>query len=187
MDDEPEKKDDWSRFEYDKDVPTEQRVLDIKSALPVLCDTYTWIPRFLLCLRVSQSVRQACFAADISRTMVDRVKNTHPEFAKAMAEAIEDAVDWYVEEARRRALKSSDMLLWNMLKAHRPDIYREHKAGVNVAAVIRVEINGKSRTIESVDDLTDAELKALASGELTIEGDISKLLGDGSDEDDDVA
>lgn len=189
MDDEksPEEKpeEDWSGFLYDADdVPAEKRVLEIKASLPELCDTHRWIPRFLLSLRSSHSIRQACYAADITRAMVYRVKNAHPEFSKAMAEAEEDATDWYYEEARRRALQSSDMLLWNMLRAHRPEIYREPKAGVNVAAVIKVEINGKSRTIESVDDLTDAELKALASGELTIEGDLTPLLGDWSDEDD---
>jgi hypothetical protein len=173
----------WSRF-LDSMPPVEQQVLEIRSKLPELCDTHRWIPRFLLALRVSHSIRQACYAADITRAMVYRVKNAHSEFAKAMAEAEEDAIDWYVEEARRRALRSSDMLLWNMLKAHRPEIYREPKGGANVAAVIKVQIGDKVKMIDSVDDLSDDELRTLASGKLTIEGDITKLLGSEEDESD---
>ena len=48
-----------------------------------------------------------------------------PEFAAAVEQAKEDAIEVLEREARRRARETSDVLLIFLLKAARPEIYRD--------------------------------------------------------------
>jgi len=84
-----------------------------------------WWPRFLAALRNSGNVRAACQAAGIDRRTAYRNRHQYKGFARHWDEALEDACDVLAAEAWQRARSSSDLLLIFLLKAHRPEIYRE--------------------------------------------------------------
>ena len=84
-----------------------------------------WAPRFLEAIRSSGNVRLAARAAGIDRSTPYQRARRDPVFAAAWAEATEDAIDLLEAEARRRALASSDQLLMFLLRAHRPEKYRD--------------------------------------------------------------
>ncbi len=86
-----------------------------------------WKPAFLAHLRETANVRDSCQAAGVARGMVYARKHDDPEFAKQWAEALEDAIDVLEATARKRALGESDTLMIFLLKAHRPDKYRERQ------------------------------------------------------------
>jgi hypothetical protein len=84
-----------------------------------------WAPAFLAALRNSANVRASCQAAGVAREHAYRYRKTHPGFARQWKGALEDACDVLEAEARKRASSGSDLLLIFLLKAHRPDVYRE--------------------------------------------------------------
>jgi hypothetical protein len=116
------------------------------------CDTGTtgtrkkgpWPRAFLAALRRSGVVRSACRAARVGRSTAYRHRDTDPAFAAAWDRALETAVDALELEARRRAVEGversvfhagkqvgiihdySDTLLIFLLKANRPEKYRDN-------------------------------------------------------------
>lgn len=84
-----------------------------------------WAPLFLVELRNSGNVRQSCEKAGVGRKTVYEHRDRDPEFAAAWADAVEDACDELEKIARQRATTVSDTLLIFLLKAHRPERYRE--------------------------------------------------------------
>lgn len=106
--------------------------------------------RFLLVLSEQANVSAACRAVGISNRCAYDHKNDDPEFAKMWADAVEVAVDKLEQEAWHRAThgvekpivhkgevvgivrEPSDRLTELLLKAHRPEKYRD-----------RVELTGK--------------------------------------------
>ena len=93
-------------------------------------------------------VARACEAAGIARcTWYDWV-NSDPEFAQAVREAEEAAIDSLEQEARRRAKAGSDVLLMFCLKAKRPE-YRD-----------RAQIDLTATTHHELSDIPDQELSA---------------------------
>jgi hypothetical protein len=84
-----------------------------------------WRPAFLAALRNSGNVRAACKAAGVSRKTAYQHRESASEFKAAWDDAIEDACDILEAEAWQRGRKSSDTLLIFLLKAHRPEKYRE--------------------------------------------------------------
>jgi hypothetical protein len=102
-----------------------------------------WYKAFLSALRDGGNVRQACDACDISRTAAYDAYKRDPEFASLWDEAMDDATDSLEREARRRAergvdepvfyqgetvgtvRKYSDTLLIFLLKAHKPERFRD--------------------------------------------------------------
>jgi hypothetical protein len=84
-----------------------------------------WKPRFLEVFRSTGNVRLSADAAGIERSTPYVRAARDPTFAQAWAAAREDALDVLEAEARRRALAGSDGLLMFLLRAHRPERYRE--------------------------------------------------------------
>lgn len=81
---------------------------------------------FLDKLRNTCNVRAACQAANISRETVYTHKQDDPEFAAQWEQAEQEAVDLLEAKAWNNAMqKDSETSLWNLLKAHRPQKYRE--------------------------------------------------------------
>lgn len=158
-----------------------------------------WGPAFLEALAGTANIRAACRAAKVGRSTVYDRRDSEVEFARAMAAALEDAVDDLELEARRRAhdgcnkpvvykgelmgfwvdakgdrlplgadpaehegarfvpltiKEYSDTLMVLLLKAHRPEKYREHH---------KVEHTGKVGVAVSAEDLSDDELAAIVS------------------------
>ncbi len=129
------------------------------------------------------NVTHAARSAGISRSRVYDIRKENAEFAAAWDEAEETAVDSLEGEARRRALegidepivyqgeiqrdgdgkpvtikKYSDTLLMFLLKAHRPEKYRE-----------RFDIKGDGKgdapmTVGEAEGCTRAQLIAIATG-----------------------
>lgn len=72
------------------------------------------------------NIKESCVRAACSRNNVYKRRNSDPDFAAAMHEALEDAVEALELIARERASKSSDVLLIFLLKSLRPTVYRDN-------------------------------------------------------------
>jgi hypothetical protein len=70
-------------------------------------------------------VRLAASGAGVTRDAPYKRAKVSPTFAATWTRAREDAVDVLEAEARRRALNQSDSLLMFLLRAERPDKYRD--------------------------------------------------------------
>ena len=110
-----------------------------------------WRPAFIAALRNSGNVRASCHAADVSRETVYNHREASAEFRAAWDSALEDAIDVLEATARQRAQASSDTLLIFLLKAHRPEKYRE---------TTRQEISGPGGGPVQHADVTPAEVVA---------------------------
>jgi hypothetical protein len=84
-----------------------------------------WRPAFIAGLRNGGNVRAAALAAGVDRHTVYRAREASPEFAQEWTDALEDACDILEAVATERAKASSDTLLIFLLKAHRPEKYRD--------------------------------------------------------------
>ena len=113
-----------------------------------------WQPIFLAVLRDTANVRLACQKAGIARPIAYKHRNRSPRFAAEWDTALAEAVDVLEAEARRRGLAASDTLLIFLLKAHRPEVYRE---------TIRHDHAGYMKI--DLGALDDSQLERLAAGE----------------------
>lgn len=95
---------------------------------------------FLRELARSPVVGRAARYAGVSLSSLYRLKREDERFSAAWDEAMVCAVDDIEQAAIDRALEKSDKLLEMILKAKRPDEYRE-KVDVKVAAVGRIEVD----------------------------------------------
>lgn len=112
-----------------------------------------WRPRFLEAYAKSGNVLASAQAAGVTRQWVYRYANAHPEFADAWHEAEQDAIDVLEAAARTRALSGSDTLIIFLLKALRPEKYRE-RVDVNV-------LREEARQIAAASGLDDADTEGL--------------------------
>lgn len=95
-----------------------------------------WKPTFLQALRDSANIRASADIAGVARSTVYEHQQNDSEFADAMANAIEDAVDSLELRARDRAMEQSDVLMKFLLQAHRPNKYAQHlKLGGDGSAI----------------------------------------------------
>jgi predicted MPP superfamily phosphohydrolase len=111
-----------------------------------------WRPIFLKVLRNTANVRAACEKAGVTRQAAYKSRNASEEFRAQWDEAIEDAVDVLEAVAQDRARKTSDTLLIFLLKAHRPDKYREARGST-------LNLNLSPDDIAKLDDDALAELE----------------------------
>lgn len=107
---------------------------------------------FLAQLRKEPNITRAAYAAGYTRQYAYQLKDADPDFAEAWKEALEESVDLAESEMHRRAYKGtvkpvfylgarvggireySDTLAIFLMKAHRPEKYRE---------TVRNEMTGK--------------------------------------------
>lgn len=75
-------------------------------------------------------VKRAAMHAQVSRTQAYKTKSKSKAFAAEWQSAIDDGVDNLEQVAYVRAVKSSDLLIMFLLKAHRPEKFRENLAPV---------------------------------------------------------
>lgn len=109
----------------------------------------SWHPRFLEILGQSCNVTLACKGAGVDRTVAYDHKKQMPDFAAAWEDAKEAAIEILEAEAWQRARKQSDTLMIFLLKAHKPEKYRE-----------RTEIDLTSSGRPLIEPLTAALQKA---------------------------
>lgn len=88
--------------------------------------SHEWTTAFLGALRNSGNIRASCAAAGISREAAYKHRESDAAFADRWKDAQEDAIEALEAAARSRAMSASDTLLIFLLKAHRPDVYREN-------------------------------------------------------------
>ena len=86
-----------------------------------------WRPAFLASLAETCNVSEACRVSGISRPTVYEHRAADAEFAAAWDDAVAAGVEALELTARQRAVRESDTLLIFLLKAHRPDVYRENR------------------------------------------------------------
>jgi AcrR family transcriptional regulator len=142
--------------------------------------TEAQIEKFLLHLAGSGNVSASAEAVGLSRSTFYTLRKDDDEFAAAWADAVETATDALEAEARRRAVdgydeyvtckdglvlgsdgqpvfqkRHSDSLLALLLRAHRPDKFRDRASvehtgpgGKQLAATINLTINADPRVAE---------------------------------------
>lgn len=108
-----------------------------------------WRLKFLDGLRMHGMVTQAAIEAGIHRDTAYYERQRDPTFAEEWRQALDRGVDMLEDVARLRAFGGSDTLLIFLLKAHRPEKYRE------VTKHIQVNV-----TPEQLEQMSDAELDA---------------------------
>ena len=118
-----------------------------------------WSDAFLASLRQSANVRLSCEKAGIARSVAYARRDNDTDFAAAWAAALHDAVDRLEQVAWQRAQKSSDTLLIFLLKAHRPDLYRDK---------LEVTQRGTLEIIEEIIDAPSAQDHPPALGAATV-------------------
>ena len=87
--------------------------------------TGDWKPKFLVAFSNSGNVRYACREAGVARSTAYEAKESDPEFSAAWDVANEEATERLELVAYNRAVRSSDRLLEFLLKARKPDKYRD--------------------------------------------------------------
>lgn len=134
-----------------------------------------WAADFLECLAKTSNITAACEVTGVSRTAFYFRRDSDDEFALAVRQAIDASIDILELEARRRALHGcerpvfgsggpgqgtvqvgtvteySDTLTIFLLKAHRPEKYRERyevKHGGEIAH--RRDVDIKDLTLEEL-------------------------------------
>lgn len=130
--------------------------------------------RFLSALAKGLSVKAAVEAAGVGRRTPYSLRERDPEFARAWESAFEAGTDAYEDEARRRALEGvpepitfkgevtgtvqrySDRLLELVLKARRPEKYRERHEHIVSSAPLSQEQLAAARAQGMDPDVEEA-------------------------------
>ena len=84
-----------------------------------------WGPVFFATLKQCGNVSAACKAAGIDRKTSYNHKASDANFAQQWEDCLQEVADYLEEEADRRAMAGSDLLLIFRLKGLRPERYRE--------------------------------------------------------------
>jgi hypothetical protein len=84
-----------------------------------------WHAAFLRSLAKTPSVTIAARCAGVSTRACYKARDADPAFAEAWSDAINKSVDVLEDAVYRRALKEDSQLAMFVLKAFRPDRYRE--------------------------------------------------------------
>lgn len=108
--------------------------------------------QFLQTLTETCNIAESCRAAQIARKTAVAWRQTDADFSDAWNDALDAGLDALEQTARERAHSGSDLLLMFLLKAHRPDTYREtvnHQASGEVRVVFTNDWRGAVAVSES--------------------------------------
>lgn len=100
---------------------------------------------FLQTLQETSNIAASCRAANVARKTVVEWRKKDTDFAESWDEAMEAGLDDLEQTARERAHDVSDLLLMFLLKANRPEKYREtiqHQASGEVRVVFTNDWRG---------------------------------------------
>ena len=141
-----------------------------------------WKPAFIEALRATGSVTRAAKYAGRSRNQAYHVRRQSEDFAAQWDDALEEATDLLDAEARRRAVtgtdkpvfykgevvgsitKYSDRLLMFLLRAHRPQVFRDGgKVKQPGATDVDVDRDIEKSILEKLDRLNRMERPAEAN------------------------
>ena len=133
-----------------------------------------WTDEFIKLLGQTGNVSLSCHGAGVSRNTAYKTKKRYSSFADQWDEALGEAADILEGEARRRAVDGvekpiyykgvqidvvreySDGLLTLLLKAHKPEKFRDRRSIEHTGA--------DGGPIRTAREMTDAELEEIASG-----------------------
>lgn len=90
--------------------------------------------KFLEKISQGYSIRASCLYAGVPRKTITWYRKNDPEFRQDYEEAVEAGTEVLEDRARKRAMEQSDTLMIFLLKARRPDKYRENSHFFNVQA-----------------------------------------------------
>jgi hypothetical protein len=113
-----------------------------------------WKKAFLQELGTSCNVRAACDAARVSINVAYRERSRDHKFAEGWDDAIGISVDGLQGAAWQRAKEYSDSLMMMLLRAHRPELYRD---GYN-------PLRFTDKQLDAMNDEERAALEVLCNG-----------------------
>lgn len=140
-----------------------------------------WIPTFLEVMAAGASVREACRAAVITPSAVYQHRNTDEDFRACWDRAVNRGTELLEQEAVRRAYHGtekdvyykgevvgtaqeySDSLLMFMLRARRPEVYRDKEH----ATTVNVQTNVQANTVAAQairEMIADGSIQGLLEG-----------------------
>lgn len=99
-----------------------------------------WKEDFLIAYEETGFVREAARIAEISTTQVYRTKRQDPEFAAKFAEITLDQIEQLEEEAYRRSINGSDILLMFLLRSRKPEVYNDKTKKAEVTVTINSDL-----------------------------------------------
>jgi transposase-like protein len=109
---------------------------------------------FLTALSDGLSVAAGCQAAGIGRTQVYQWRKDDPDFENAWDAALEVGTDLLEDEAKRRAMSTSDVLMIFLLKARRKEKYADlskmRYTGKDDDTPIKLDVTEEGR--QSIDE-----------------------------------
>ena len=147
-------------------VASMNRIAVKQSKAPVLCRETARV-RVLEALTTGLSVTGALKLAGVSRSQHEKWKREDDHYAQLCIEATDAGTDQLEDIALHRARKSSDVLAIFLLKARRPEKYRERDAsllgGNGPVSVTIMQFNGTgqpARPVQTIDatPLTPAQI-----------------------------
>lgn len=104
-----------------------------------------WQETFLEALAATSLVGEACNIAGISRSYACKQRRNDSEFDEKWTEVLDRSTDALEAVAVKRAAEGSDQLMIFLLKARRPEVYREN-INVNhsgeIAGTLTVQLDG---------------------------------------------
>jgi len=113
-----------------------QAIISTKGTAPYLYPQ-SWWPPFFTSLAVWGSMRKAVQSAEVSYHQALLAKASSPTFKLVFDIAMALSVQTLEDEAKRRALGGSDLLMIFMLKGAAPEKYKERVEVVSPAAIRR--------------------------------------------------
>jgi len=133
----------------------------------------TWREAFLRSFRACGIIKRAAEDAGVTRRAVYYAHKREPEFRALYDEAREESIEVLEDVARGRAKESSDNLLIFLLKAARPDVYREvvRNENINVNMNANLERLDKQLTDSQIDEL----LEIVETKRLALEGRVEEV------------
>jgi hypothetical protein len=108
--------------------------------------------KVLAALAEGWSVHAAAERTGIGYTSLFEWRQADPEFAAEVEAAMEAATDLLEDEARRRAMDQSDLLLIFLLKARRPGIYNRKTVVIEGNAEAPLQVNSNVAMIYPRED-----------------------------------
>lgn len=116
-----------------------------------------WWPAVLAHLKRTGNVTKSCEAAGISRQTYYQSYGQHADFARMADDALAQFVDSLEYLALERAVAGSDDLLKLLLRANRPDKYRErHEIQQTIQQSYIVEIGSPHESVRTITDTADS-------------------------------
>ena len=97
----------------------------VRKVRPTRTRIKQWHAAFLRSLAKTPSVTIAARAAGVSTRACYKERDADPKFAEAWSDAVNKSVDALEHEVYQRALKEDSQLAMFVLKAFRPERYRE--------------------------------------------------------------